>query len=68
MNMKFYLCINIIFFLICKLAFKRINNLDNKKVISYIKIIILHTELFAKKIIVAFIFEINGNIIYMEKI
>lgn len=40
-------------------------NLNAKKMISIIKIIILDTKIFAKKLTIAFIFEINGSNIYI---
>ena len=41
-------------------------NLDIKKIVSAIKIIDVDTKIFAKKIIVILIFEVNNNNIYIK--
>lgn len=48
-----------------KATFKKIIDLDAKKVVSAVKIINLDTEVFIKKIIVIPIFEIDDSSIYI---
>ena len=51
-----------------KAIFEKIIDLDAKEIIFVIKIIDLDAKVFAKKIIVALIFKIDGVAIYMTMV
>lgn len=52
-------------FIILKAAFEKIRDLDIKKVVFTIKIINLNIKIFAKKTMMALVFEINNGSIHM---
>lgn len=60
--------IDCIYFVIQKAISKQMINLNAKKIVFAIKIINLDAEMFIEKVIVAFVFKINGGSIYMVMI